>query len=113
VNRAPQVVVPPIVNGCVAEAVSFNAGGSTDPDGDALAVTWDFGDGEAGQGVTAQHTYAANGEFPVRITADDGSGMSCGVVTSSLTADINAAPVARMLIHGEDAAPSAPPSESP
>jgi PKD repeat protein len=113
VNRAPQVVVPPIVNGCMAEPVSFNAGGSTDPDGDTLAVTWDFGDGDVGQGATAQHTYAKNGDYAVQVTADDGSGMSCGVVTSSLTADINAPPVARMLIHGEDAKPAAASPDAP
>ena len=102
-NRAPQVAVSPIVHGCAAEPVKFDARGSSDPDGDPLTYRWDFGDSQGGDGPAPEHRYAGRGDYPVTVTVDDGSGMSCGTVSASLTADVNAPPVARMVIHGEDA----------
>ena len=32
-------------------------------------VTWDFGDGQTGSGMSTTHTYAAQGLYPVRISA--------------------------------------------
>ncbi|MBM9458564.1 PKD domain-containing protein [Nocardioides sp. zg-536] len=58
---------------CDGLTCSFDASGSTDPDGDDLTYSWDFGDGAAGTGRTAQHTYASNGQRTVRLTVDDGT----------------------------------------
>lgn len=72
-------------------ALSFNASGS-DPDGDALTYTWDFGDDTAevvGQNVS--HVYADNGNYLVKVKARDDFE---GVAEYSLTvAIVNAAPV--------------------
>ena len=103
VNRAPQVAVSPVGHSCLHEPVTFDASRSLDPDGDPLTYRWDFGDGTSAQGAVAQRAFTTRGDHPVTLTVDDGSGMSCGTVTSSFTAAINAPPVARMVIQGEDA----------
>jgi hypothetical protein len=49
-----------------------------------------------------QYRFVTHGKFPVTLTVDDGSGMSCGVSTVKSVAEINGPPVARMMIEGED-----------
>jgi glucose/arabinose dehydrogenase/chitodextrinase len=71
--------------------VAFNASGSTDPDGDALTFSWNFGDGATGTGATPTHTYAAVGTYTAVVTVSDGRG---GVATASVRIDVgNTAPV--------------------
>lgn len=36
--------------------------------------TWNFGDGESGNGITANHTYASPGDFQLSLSVEDGSG---------------------------------------
>ena len=55
------------------EEITFNAAGSSDPDGDALTFTWNFGDGNTGSGLTTTHSYVQDGEYTVRLTVSDGS----------------------------------------
>lgn len=60
--------------------VPFDASGSVDPDGGALAYLWRFGDGATGTGAATTHTYAAWGGAPavsnmtVRLTVIDDEG---------------------------------------
>ena len=49
-------------SGVAPLVVAFSAS-ATDADGDALAYRWDFGDGSAGYGPTATHTYSAGGRY--------------------------------------------------
>src|SRR5262245_48872529 len=48
-------------SGIAPLAVSFDATGSSDPDGSLTAYAWSFGDGVSGTGATVTHTYAAVG----------------------------------------------------
>ena len=56
------------------ETVTFDASASSDPDGDTLTYSWDFGDGAVAKGKTAQHTYNKAGEYVVILTVSDPSG---------------------------------------
>ncbi|MBC8870185.1 MAG: PKD domain-containing protein [Planctomycetes bacterium] len=49
--------------------VSFDASGSSDPDGNMLTYSWDFGDGNNGSGQTTSHTYYNWGENTIVRTA--------------------------------------------
>jgi glucose/arabinose dehydrogenase len=60
----------------------LSSASSTDPDGDPLTSSWDFGDGTTGGGTTVDHAYAAGvGQVTVRLTVTDGRG---GRATSTL-----------------------------
>ena len=51
--------------------LTFDGTGSSDPDGDPLSFTWDFGDGSVGTGATPAHTYGAAGVYTVTLTVCD------------------------------------------
>ncbi|UCE60436.1 MAG: PKD domain-containing protein [Phycisphaerales bacterium] len=76
----PQTNEPPtavfVVNptsGVVGERFSFDASGSTDPDGDdqELSYSWSLGDGTTAAGVKIQYSYDAPGRYLVRLTVRD------------------------------------------
>ncbi|MEX2156255.1 MAG: PKD domain-containing protein [Gemmatimonadales bacterium] len=64
-------------------AVSFDGSASSDPDGDALTYSWDFGDGENGRGARPMHTYRATGSFTVRLTVTDARGGTSAPASTS------------------------------
>jgi hypothetical protein len=71
--------------------VTFDGSGSSDPDGDPLTYTWDFGDGSSPTvGVTASHTDTANGPFDVQLVVDD---QKDGVSSATATVPVGDAPV--------------------
>jgi probable HAF family extracellular repeat protein len=87
-NRAPVAVSGGPFQGFEGSPVSFDASGSTDPDGDALSCAWDFGDGSSATEVSPTHGYADNGVFQVTLTVTDGTGLSSAVVTSATIANV-------------------------
>lgn len=52
---------------------TFSAAAS-DPDGDPVTVTWDFGDGTRATGTRVRKTYTRGATFRISATADDGKG---------------------------------------
>ena len=77
-------------------AVVFDGSGSSDPNGDVLTWSWDFGDGAMGSGPTPSHSYAGAGEYTVSLTVNDGE-LDSLIATTTATIAIpppNSAPVA-------------------
>jgi subtilisin family serine protease len=62
--------------------VTFDAGASTDPDGDTLAYAWDFGDGASASGQKPVHRYTQPGSFVVELTVNDGRGGTDNATTT-------------------------------
>ncbi|MCW3009719.1 MAG: hypothetical protein JWO90_123, partial [Solirubrobacterales bacterium] len=77
-NRTPVAVASSeILPGSSGRGYRFSSAGSRDPDGDALQVRWDFGDGSTGTGASAEHVYApGTGPVTVVLGVDDGRGGS-------------------------------------
>ena len=48
-----------------------DASTSTDPDGYIISYSWDFGDGQTGNGLTVSHTYTVPGTFTVSLHVRD------------------------------------------
>ena len=74
-------------------AISFDAHGSSDPDGDPIvSYLWDFGDAtiEQTSGPTAHHQYATSGTFTVTLSAFDTRGAE-RTVSHSANVKVNAA----------------------
>jgi PKD repeat protein len=72
-NRAPIAAFTISSNpASVGTTLNFNASTSSDPDGNALTYTWNFGDTSTGAGVTASHSYTTVGSFTVGLTVSDG-----------------------------------------
>jgi len=64
-------------------AVTVDASGSYDTDGSITQYNWDFGDGAKATGVTANHQYAASGNYPLTLTIVDNAG-GAGIVQQQL-----------------------------
>jgi PKD repeat protein len=62
------------------QAVSFNGGGSSDPDGSVSAYRWVWGDGTPdGSGATASHVFATQGKFSAALYVTDVNGQTAAV----------------------------------
>ena len=54
----------------------FDGGSSSDPDGDVLTFSWDFGDGNTGEGIRPNHFYESVGNFTVTLVVSDNGNLS-------------------------------------
>jgi PKD repeat protein len=59
----------------------------TDPNGDAVTLAWDFGDGTLSSGGAPTHAFAAPGTYEVRLTATDEHGAATSVTHSVRVAE--------------------------
>ena len=78
------------------ETITFNASSSYDEDGSIVGYTWQFGDGSTGTGLTAEHKYADNGTYVVKLTVEDDKGATTSVEKTIIVS--NKAPVASFSI---------------
>ncbi|MET3811360.1 PKD domain-containing protein [Arthrobacter sp. UYEF3] len=74
---------------------SFDASGSSDPDGTVASYAWDFGDNSAaGSGVAPSHPYTAAGTYQVALSVTDDKGATNSVTHAVTVAAPNKPPVA-------------------
>ena len=93
-NQAPTAAFTSSVNNL---AVGFDGSGSKDTDGTVKSYAWDFGDNTAaGSGVSPNHTYAAAGDYQVKLTVTDDGGATDSVThtVTAVAAPANQAPTA-------------------
>lgn len=91
-NRPPVIVfAASSTNPYVESTVTFDASGSSDPDGDLLTFTWDFGDRSKTTGPLVTHVFHQIQEYTVVLTVADNHG-GVSVATQTIHA-LNAAPV--------------------
>ena len=99
-DSAPSVsIVEPSPGGSfeAGSAVRFRASG-TDPDaGDALAYSWDFGDGRTGAGAETSHAYAQPGTYTARVTVTDGAGATASAPVTLGVREPRVAGVSKLL----------------
>ena len=70
-DHPPTAVLEAPPSGLEGSTLHFDAGKSSDPDGDVLSYRWDFGDGFTSTEVKPGHTYADNGSYTVTLTVTD------------------------------------------
>ena len=74
----PQLGLPPTASaggpytGEARRPIAFEERNSSDPDGDALTFTWNFGDLVTGTGRSTSHVYRDAGHYGVILTVSDG-----------------------------------------
>ncbi|MEY8842454.1 PKD domain-containing protein, partial [Cribrihabitans sp. XS_ASV171] len=100
VNAAPEPAMDLAGEVAVGQAVRFDAGGSTDPDGAIIRFDWDFGDGETGREVQTTHRYAEPGDYIVTLRVTDDAGVGNSVAELTRTIRVNPAPVAGLASGG-------------
>ncbi len=75
-NNSPPVAVIAATStvGDSPLSVTFDGSGSSDPDGDALSYSWNFGDGGRSEGnASATHIYTVAGIYQATLTVSDGT----------------------------------------
>ncbi len=85
-NFPPTADAGPEVKACLGESATFDASASTASG--TPTYTWDFGDGETGEGARVTHAYQKPGNYRVRLTVDDGKNTECSVASAATTASI-------------------------
>jgi DNA/RNA endonuclease G (NUC1) len=85
-SRPPTAVADGPYTGLEGGAVGMSAAGSSDPDGDALAYRWNFGDGRSATGAAVSHTYAQDGPYTIELVVTDVHGL---VATTTTTAQVS------------------------
>jgi glucose/arabinose dehydrogenase len=92
-NQPPvaQVSAAP-TQGSAPLTVNFSGANSSDPDGDALTYSWNFGDGTTGSGATVSHSYTTNGSYTATLTVTDTASNS-STASASITANTSSSGV--------------------
>ncbi|CUR55120.1 putative PDK domain-containing protein [metagenome] len=75
---------------------TFDAGASSDTDGNIVLYRWDFGDGTTANGQLVSHTFPAVGDYTVSLTVTDNDG-ALGTTTKTVTttaAPVDSVPIA-------------------
>jgi PKD repeat protein len=84
VNQAPTAAFVAPAGVVAGEPAVFDGRSSSDPEGSALRMSWDFGDGGAGGGERIAHVYPAAGTYTAKLWVVDAQGAR-GELSRSVT----------------------------
>lgn len=87
VNQLPIARLEAPSEGSPGQTLRFDASASTDPDGEIIRYTWDFGDGNSAEGPVVTHRYTNPGVYQVSLTVFDDTGLddSAGFAYTEIT----------------------------
>lgn len=104
-NQAP---IASLVIQAHGPTVFIDGSGSTDPNGDSLRYSIDFGDGKTLSGPSAWHTYHQAGDYKVTLSLSDGelSATKTQIVSATEYLGGNHAPVAMITMAGSNGSTS-------
>jgi len=95
---------------CPNLTCTFDASGSSDPDGNVAGYSWVFGDGTTGTGQSPHHIYSTPGTYRVKLTVTDNRGATDtyirDLVVDGVPVQSNVAFVASAVGAGSSAAPT-------
>lgn len=94
VDTPTAVIVASTTSGNGPLSVTFDASGSTDPNGDSLSYSWSFENGDAATGITTTYEFTEFGDQTVTLTVNDGNGNSDSETISIEVINPNIAPIA-------------------
>lgn len=73
-NQSPKAVISAPDEAEINQKIISDGSDSTDPDGDALTFSWNFGDGSEAAGASANHIYPTAGKYKIILTTKDAAG---------------------------------------
>jgi len=98
-NHPPVAEAGGPYEGTVGVPLPMTSAGSVDPDGDALTVFWDFGDGESDGAPSPEHVYSRVGTFTVSLTVSDGAFFVSDHTTAAV---VDPPPVLAFVVSGSE-----------
>ncbi len=104
-NTPPVADAGPNLVSCLGVVSLFDGSKSFDADGDNLSFSWDFGDGETGEGETVTHVYKKPGMYAVTLTVNDNTGTMNSAASDSIKVISNAKPTAIIKIRSDSEDP--------
>ncbi len=78
---------------CTALSCTFDATGSSDPDGSVTGYAWDFGDGGSATVVAPTHVFTGAGTYPVSLTVTDNQTATASTLTQITVSDVTPAAI--------------------
>ncbi len=79
------------------ETMTFDASGSTDPEGQIDQIWWDFGDGGSAIGQVVTHRYSAPGDYMVTLTVSDRRGAVTSLIETLAVIESQTTPTASFI----------------
>lgn len=83
-NQPPIAEAGPDQTGQVNQTLTFNGANSSDPDGDELSFTWDFGNNQTVCGVNVTYTFTTIGNYLVTLYVNDGQATSSDTLIANI-----------------------------